>query len=138
VSVSLFIQTGNIISDLTQFIQVFAWTITRRNRTTQQEIPHGLHSVLAVTPPAKTDSRLPANRNKLVAKHGASIWPARPHTNRSRAVSSCALRIILEVAIKRGGNDFMNDLSNKTASGCPDRQESESYHFVIEGKDDLA
>ena len=97
------------------------------------------YSVLAVTP--STDTWIPdylPTANKLVAKHGGKyLARTASHEQVEGADASAALRIILEWPSKDAAMKFMNDpeykphLKARTAG-------SESYHFVIEGKDDLA
>ena len=76
--------------------------------------------------------------NKLVAKHGGKyLARTTNHEQVEGADAPAGLRIILEWPSKEAAMNFMNDpeykphLDARTAG-------SESYHFVIEGKDDLA
>ena len=97
------------------------------------------YSVLAVTPTAEEwiPGYLPA-ANKLVAKHGGRyLARTASHEQVEGGDQPSALRIILEWPWKEAAMNFMTDpeykphLDARTAG-------SESYHFVIEGKDDLA
>ncbi|MCV6824883.1 MULTISPECIES: DUF1330 domain-containing protein [Halocynthiibacter] len=97
------------------------------------------YSVLAVTPSREDwiPAYLPA-ANKLVAKHGGKyLARTASHEQVEGGEQTSALRIILEWPSKETAMSFMNDpeykphLDARTAG-------SESYHFVIEGKDDLA
>ena len=97
------------------------------------------YSVLAVTP--STDEWIPdylPTANKLVEKHGGNyLARTSSHEQVEGADQPTALRIILEWPSKEAAMNFMNDpeykphLAARTAG-------SESHHFVIEGKDDLA
>jgi uncharacterized protein (DUF1330 family) len=97
------------------------------------------YSVLAVTP--TTDSWVadyigPAN--KLVAKYGG-VYLARTgsHERLEGVGTDEVLRIVIEWPSKQAALDFMNDpeylphLEARTAG-------SDSHHFLIEAKDDLA
>ena len=97
------------------------------------------YSVLAVTP--NTEDWIPdylPTANKLVAKHGGK-YLARTESHEQVEVGDtpAARRIILEWPSKEAAMNFMNDpeykphLDARTAG-------SESFHYVIEGKDDLA
>ena len=97
------------------------------------------YSVLAVTPSSQDwiPDYLPT-ANKLVAKHGGKyLARTESHEQVEGRDEPAALRIILEWPSKEAALNFMNDpaykphLAARTAG-------SESYHFVIEGKDDLA
>ncbi len=97
------------------------------------------YSVLAVTPTTEDwipDYIGPANR--LVAKHGGRyLARTANHEQLEGDAQGAALRIILEWPSKEAALAFMNDpdyvphLEARTAG-------STSYHFLIEGKDDLA
>ena len=97
------------------------------------------YSVLAVTP--STDAWIPdylPTANKLVAKHGGKyLARTADHEQVEGPVAPAALRIILEWPSKEAAVNFMNDpeykphLEARTAG-------SESFHFLIDGKDDLA
>ncbi|MEO1795933.1 MAG: DUF1330 domain-containing protein [Pseudomonadota bacterium] len=97
------------------------------------------YSVLAVTP--SSDDWIPdylPTANKLVAKHGGRyLARTASHEQVEGGGQAAALRIILEWPSKEAAMNFMKDpeygphLEARTAG-------SESYHFVIEGKDDLA
>ncbi|WP_299891744.1 DUF1330 domain-containing protein [uncultured Ruegeria sp.] len=97
------------------------------------------YSVLAVSPTSEDwiPDYLPT-ANKLVAKHGGKyLARTASHEQVEGSEQPAALRIILEWPSKEAAMNFMNDpeykshLEARTAG-------SESYHFVIEGKDDLA
>ncbi|WP_299211117.1 DUF1330 domain-containing protein [uncultured Tateyamaria sp.] len=97
------------------------------------------YSVLAVSPSSEDwiPDYLPA-ANNLVAKHGGKyLARTASHEQVEGSEQASALRIILEWPSKEAAMNFMNDpeykphLVARTAG-------SESYHFVIEGKDDLA
>lgn len=97
------------------------------------------YSVLAVTPSSEDwiPDYLPT-ANKLVAKHGGTyLARTASHEQVEGGEQAAALRIILEWPSKEAAMNFMKDpeykphLEARTAG-------SESYHFVIEGKDDLA
>lgn len=97
------------------------------------------YSVLAVTP--SRDDWIPGylpTANKLVAKHGGTyLARTASHEQVEGGAQAAALRIILEWPSKEAAMNFMADpeykphLEARTAG-------SESVHFVIEGKDDLA
>ncbi|MEO0393289.1 MAG: DUF1330 domain-containing protein [Pseudomonadota bacterium] len=97
------------------------------------------YSVLAVTP--SSDDWVPdylPTANRLVAKHGGSyLARTASHEQIEGKEDSAALRIILQWPSKEAAIRFMDDpdykqhLEARTAG-------SESYHFLIEGKDDLA
>ena len=97
------------------------------------------YSVLAVTPTSEDwiPDYLPA-ANALVAKHGGRyLARTASHERLEGDGEGAALRIILEWPSKEAAQAFMADpdyarhLSARTAG-------SESHHFLIEGKDDLA
>jgi uncharacterized protein (DUF1330 family) len=97
------------------------------------------YSVLAVTPSSEDwiPDYLPT-ANKLVAKHGGKyLARTASHEQVEGGRQGAALRIILEWPNREAAMNFMNDpdykphLAARTAG-------SESTHFVIEGKDDLA
>ncbi|MEL6952429.1 MAG: DUF1330 domain-containing protein [Pseudomonadota bacterium] len=97
------------------------------------------YSVLAVSP--SSDDWIPdylPTANKLVAKHGGKyLARTASHEQVEGSEQAAALRIILEWPSKEAAMNFMKDpeykphLEARTAG-------SESFHFVIEGKDDLA
>lgn len=97
------------------------------------------YSVLAVTP--STDAWIPdylPAANKLVAKHGGKyLARTASHEQVEGTETPSALRIILEWPSREAAMNFMNDpeyqphLAARTAG-------SESFHYVVEGKDDLA
>lgn len=97
------------------------------------------YSVLAVTPSSEDwiPNYLPT-ANALVAKHGGKyLARTTNHEQVEGAEQPAALRIILEWPSKEAAMNFMNDpdykphLDARTAG-------SDSYHFVIEAKDDLS
>lgn len=97
------------------------------------------YSVLAVTP--TSDDWIPAYlpaANALVAKHGGKyLARTASHDQVEGSKNPAALRIIIEWPSKDAAMNFMNDpdyhphLAARTDG-------SESFHFVIDGKDDLA
>ena len=97
------------------------------------------YSVLAVTPTTDawvTDYIGPAN--KLVAKHGGKyLARTASHEQIEGADEPAALRIVIEWPSREAAVAFMNDpdyvphLEARTHG-------SKSFHFLIEGKDDLA
>ena len=97
------------------------------------------YSVLAVTP--TTEDWIPdyiGPANALVAEYGGK-YLARTATHEQIEGNDqpAALRIVIEWPSKEAATGFMNDeryvphLKARTAG-------SESYHFLIEAKDDLA
>lgn len=96
------------------------------------------YSVLAVTPSSEDwiPDYLPA-ANALVAKHGGTYLARTTSHERLEGAGEAALRIILQWPSAEAAKAFMNDpdyakhLSARTAG-------SESHHYLIEGKDDLA
>ena len=96
-------------------------------------------SVLAVTPTNEDwipDYIGPAN--ELVAKHGGKyLARTATHEQIEGADNPAALRIIIEWPSKEAAQAFMSDpsyvphLEARTAG-------SESFHYLIEAKDDLA
>ena len=97
------------------------------------------YSVLAVTPTKEDwipDYIGPANA--LVAQHGGKyLARTASHARLEGEGEDAALRIIIEWPSKEAAEAFMSDpayrphLEARTAG-------SNSYHFLIEGKDDLA
>jgi len=97
------------------------------------------YSVLAVTPTDQNwihDYLEPVNQ--LVAKHGGKyLARTASHEQIEGEGQSVALRIIIEWPFREAAIAFMNDpeyaphLYARTAG-------SDSQHFLIEGKDDLA
>ena len=97
------------------------------------------YSVLAVTPTSEgwIPGYLPT-ANALVAKHGGKyLARTANHEQIEGTGDAAALRIILEWPSKEAALAFMNDpeyvphLEARTNG-------SSSFHFLIEGKDDLA
>ena len=96
------------------------------------------YSVLAVTP--TTEDWIPdyiGPANALVAEYGGKyLARTATHEQIEGSNQSAALRIIIEWPSKEAAVDFMHDeryvphLKARTAG-------SESYHFLIEAKDDL-
>lgn len=97
------------------------------------------YSVLAVTPTSEAwiPDYLPT-ANALVAKHGGRYLARTANHSQVEGVDApAALRIILEWPTKEAALNFMND--PEYAPHLAARTEgSTSFHFVIEGKDDLA
>ena len=97
------------------------------------------YSVLAVTP--KTDDWIPDyinSVNGLVAKHGGKyLARTASHERLEGEGENAALRVIVEWPSEEAAKAFMADpgymphLEARTAG-------SDSHHFLIEGKDDLA
>lgn len=97
------------------------------------------YSVLAVTP--TTEDWIPdylPTANKLVAQHGGKyLARTASHERLEGEGEAAALRIIIEWPSKEAAMAFMNDpayvphLKARTAG-------SNSDHFLIEAKDDLA
>lgn len=97
------------------------------------------YSVLAVTPTSEDwipDYIGPANR--LVAHYGGKyLARTATHEQVEGTEAPAALRIVIEWPSREAAINFMNDaeyaphLKARTAG-------SESFHFLIEGKDDLA
>ena len=97
------------------------------------------YSVLAVTPTA--DDWIPdylAPANKLVAQYGGKyLARTASHQQLEDEQEEAALRIVIEWPSKEAALGFMNDpeyvphLQARTAGSI-------SFHFLIEGKDDLA
>lgn len=97
------------------------------------------YSVLAVTP--TTEDWIPeyiGPANALVAKHGGKyLARTATHEQVEGEAQPAALRIIIAWPSKEAAVAFMNDpeyvphLKARTAG-------SESFHFLIEAKDDLA
>ena len=97
------------------------------------------YSVLDVTP--TTEEWIPdylPTANKLVAKYGGKyLARTANHEQVEGTTKEAGLRIVLEWPSKEAAMNFMNDaeyaphLKARTAG-------SNSFHFLIEGKDDLA
>ena len=97
------------------------------------------YSVLAVTP--TSDDWIPdylPTANKLVAAHGGKyLARTSAHEQIEGTETPAALRIVIEWPSKAAAENFMSDpeyqphLAARTGG-------SESVHFLIEGKDDLA
>ena len=97
------------------------------------------YSVLAVTP--TDDAWIPGYidpAHALVAKHGGKyLARTAAHKQLEGAETGAALRIVIQWPSRDAAVAFMNDpdyvphLKARTAG-------SESFHFLIEGKDDLA
>lgn len=97
------------------------------------------YSVLAVTP--STDAWIPDYlpvANSLVTKHGGRyLARTASHEQVEGTEAPAALRIILEWPSKEAATAFMND--PEYAPHLKARTEgSDSVHFLLEGKDDLA
>ena len=96
------------------------------------------YSVLAVTP--TTQDWIPEYiepANKLVAKYGGKyLARTTNHEQVEGENQSAVLRIIIEWPTKEAAQKFMND--QEYAPHLKARTEgSQSYHFLIEAKDDL-
>ncbi len=97
------------------------------------------YSVLAVTP--TTEDWIPdyiGPANALVAEHGGKyLARTASHEQVEGSAQPAALRIVIEWPSREAALAFMNDagyaphLEARTAG-------SNSHHFLIEGKDDLA
>jgi len=97
------------------------------------------YSILAVTP--TTDDWIPdyiAPANRLVAQYGGKyLARTSAHEQIEGARDEAALRIVIEWPSREAAIGFMNDpeyvphLKARTAG-------SQSVHFLVEGKDDLA
>jgi uncharacterized protein (DUF1330 family) len=96
------------------------------------------YSVLAVTP--TNEDWIPnyiSAANALVARHGGRYLARTASHERLEGEGDAALRIILEWPSAEAAKAFMSDpdyvplLQARTAG-------SESHHYLIEGKDDLA
>lgn len=97
------------------------------------------YSVLAVTP--KNDSWIPdylPTANRLVAKHGGKyLARTSNHEQVEGDAQEAALRIVIEWPSRDAAIAFENDpeyaphLAARLAN-------SDSVHFLVEGKDDLA
>ncbi|MEM6891226.1 MAG: DUF1330 domain-containing protein [Pseudomonadota bacterium] len=97
------------------------------------------YSVLAVTPSSNDwiPDYLPI-ANRLVAKHrGKYLARTTSHEQLEGREQSAALRIVLEWPSKEAATNFMNDPEYKSHLDARTAG-SESYHFLVEGKDDLA
>ncbi|MEM6637318.1 MAG: DUF1330 domain-containing protein [Pseudomonadota bacterium] len=97
------------------------------------------YSILAVTPKSEDwiAGYLPA-ANALVAKHGGKyLARTASHEQVEGSDQPAALRILLEWPSRDAALSFMSDpdylphLEARTAG-------SESFHFIVEAKDDLA
>jgi len=97
------------------------------------------YSILAVTPTTQEwipDYIGPANR--LIAQYGGKyLARTASHEQVEGASNDAALRIVIEWPSRKAAIGFMNDLEYaphlkaRTAG-------SNSFHFLVEGKDDLA
>lgn len=96
-------------------------------------------SVLAVTPISEDwiPDYLPT-ANTLVTKHGGKyLARTASHEQVEGPEDSSALRIILEWPSKEAALNFMNDPDYKPHLEARTNG-SKSFHFLIEGKDDLS
>lgn len=97
------------------------------------------YSILAVTPTSDdwVADYLPA-ANALVAQHGGKYLARTANHERLEGEGTgAALRIIIEWPSKQAAEAFMNDRAYRPHLEA--RQAgSDSHHFLIEGKDDLA
>lgn len=97
------------------------------------------YSVLAVTPSREDwiPEYLPT-ANKLVAKHGGKyLARTASHQQVEGTDQPAALRIIIEWPSQEAAMNFMSDPEYKPHLDARSAG-SDSFHFVIEGKDDLA
>ncbi|MEM1075763.1 MAG: DUF1330 domain-containing protein [Pseudomonadota bacterium] len=97
------------------------------------------YSVLAVTPTSEDwiPDYLPA-ANALVAKHGGKyLARTANHEQLEGEAQAVGLRIILEWPSRDAAQNFMNDPDYATHLVARTNGSS-SFHFLIEGKDDLA
>lgn len=97
------------------------------------------YSVLAVTPTSEDwiPDYLPT-ANKLVAAHGGTyLARTASHEQVEGSDESAALRIVIEWPSRQNAIDFMNDPAYEPHLAAR-HAGSESVHFLIEGKDDLA
>jgi len=96
------------------------------------------YSVLAVTP--TTEDWIPdyiASANSLVERHGGKYLARTASHERLEGEGEAALRIVLQWPSREAARAFMSDpdyvpLLKARTEG------SESHHYLIEGKDDLA
>lgn len=97
------------------------------------------YSVLAVTPTSEDwiPVYLPA-ANALVAKHGGRyLARTASHEQVEGGEDAAALRIILEWPSRDAAMNFMNDPDYRPHLEAR-TEGSNSFHYVIEGTDDLA
>lgn len=97
------------------------------------------YSVLAVTPKNEEwiDDYLP-NANALVKKHGGRyLARTAEHQQVEGEEQPAALRIVIEWPSTEAALDFENDPDYEPYRARR-LDNSHSFHFVIEGKDDLA
>lgn len=97
------------------------------------------YSVLAVTP--TTEDWIPEylpTANALVAKHGGRyLARTSQHWQMEGADTPAALRIVIEWPSQQAAQNFMKD-PDYALHLAARREGSESFHFLIEGQDDLA
>ena len=97
------------------------------------------YSVLAVTP--TTEDWIPdylPTANQLVAAHGGTyLARTSTHEQIEGTETPAALRIVIEWPSKEAAQNFMNDPAYKPHLAARS-DGSESFHYLIEGKDDLA
>lgn len=97
------------------------------------------YSVLAVTPSSEDwiPDYLPT-ANALVAKHGGKyLARTASHEQIEGPDRPAALRIVLEWPSRDAAVSFMNDPEYKPHLEARTKG-SDSFHFLIEGKDDLS
>lgn len=101
--------------------------------------PVAYYSVLAVTP--RTEDWIPdylPTANELVAAHGGKyLARTTAHEQIEGRDTPAALRIVIEWPSKKAAKNFMNDPAYQPHLAARSSG-SESFHFLIEGKDDLA
>ena len=103
------------------------------------EIAVAYYSVLAVTPTNEDwiPTYLP-KANALVAAHGGKyLARTADHEQVEGDTVSAALRIVIEWPSKQAVQNFMNDPAYKPHLEAR-LAGSESFHVLIDGKDDLA
>ncbi|UXX82375.1 DUF1330 domain-containing protein [Roseovarius pelagicus] len=97
------------------------------------------YSILAVTP--TSEGWIPSYIEpvgKIIAKHGGKyLVRTTSHEQVEGADSPAALRIILEWPDRQAALNFVNDPDYAPYLKAR-REGSDSVHFVVEGKDDLA
>ncbi|MEM6941661.1 MAG: DUF1330 domain-containing protein [Pseudomonadota bacterium] len=97
------------------------------------------YSVLAVTPTLEDwiPDYLPT-ANKLVAAHGGKyLARTANHEQIEGSDQPAALRIVIEWPSKEAAMNFMND-PDYAPHLAARTQGATSFHYVIEGKDDMA
>ncbi|KIC11602.1 hypothetical protein RA19_06085 [Leisingera sp. ANG-M1] len=96
------------------------------------------YSVLAVTPSSDgwVPDYLPA-ANRLVAQYGGTyLARTSSHEQLEGAAQPAALRIVIEWPSREAAIGFMNDAEYTPHLNARSKG-SESFHFLVEGKDEL-